>query len=1367
MIKVNKFITFFLVMVLLLSAGAWRVLQLPFFSKILSQKLTNIIETQIEGKIHFSGLSFKIYPLGVGLENVSFSINNIVETNIIAKRMDIDFSLIDLILNKMTVKRFSIETGTIRLKLKNSTKSKENLGFIEEIKKIEEENGENVLMVFNKMFNQLQDGRVKKIQLKDINFILDLATPLNLPQVHQKKVSQLMTYVKDLDLTMHKSFKGMKLSLESFKLGNINYINQFDFFVNLDFAKKSIGIKKFFLSKDFSFAFAEGALSLTNKSLLLTKGDLELHLKGNIKTLTNIINDQKKLPKIEQGYADTHLGLTLKDKSLFFSGRLSVLDLNSDYLIADNLETTFQGDLASGVKIKYLKVKSNDEDLLLADDVLEINWKNDLKILPAKIKFSKIRTRSILKFLNGALDPLNARLSGEAILYLDNDILTIDVLGKTNIESLDVDIKGLKVISLERGEIKKLKLDINTSNGLVLVDGIISHANTEILGKGEISGNYINLKIKDSRVDLGDFKEIVGMQLRGEGGLDVSVEGPTDNILFDFNIDFKNGSIFNLNLGDVVANFDFSLKKSLLSINSGKFKNNETSYEVDGQLSLEEESTDLKVKLNSGSYQDIKTIFSYYLKDISVLPKNVEGRFYGDFVVSGGTIFEELLIMGEIKSKTDIELLNEIFDDASFKVNLDNSNLKFYDFKLSKGSGVIDGFFKYDLKKELMDSKIFLSNLPLNKFQFHDSFGLGINGNVKGFLSVSKNLKDGFKLNSKVELIESHIGNIFLKNSLLNISTKEDVWSFKFRLADDILMMESVLDYREKFKGKKKSNLKASIQTDEIYRPLSIFSIHNLSDKSLKGGASVILNSDFDIANLNNLDLDLFIEDFFIVRKDFDFAINKSRNFGRIRNGKIEKWDISFVGNNNEFESLGEGKLNDDFYIANKINLDLGFLELLNARFFGVNGHIGGPLNWSYNQAGSMVTGNLKFKDVDFAYDGVPGTFESCFGNLSILNGKMNLKEVMGKFANGSFKGRGEVDLKIPYPSLNLKGEFKQSYFQLFNKSNVVYSGRVEIVGETKPYKLNGDIRILRGNIVDEFENISSSGNSSFSRVSAYLPYQKKKKLNEEWFLTNINISPIDNLFLKNSQVNMEFMGGLSIKGSLLDKTYNGHISLVPGTGRIYFKNNDFILSKGTITFEPHLNSNLTMIDFVGESKINDYLVTIKISGPTDGFTLELSSTPPLTKKNILSLLTLGYTEDVSKTLAAQDRQSLAQAGIGTIILDRLKLDENIEEMFGLNLILAPELMEEGDININKQEGSKLRSATKIGLKKRVNKKIDLSGNVTVGAQTRKQSMNLDYKLGKKTSLQGVYETTTGSGEQDKQNAVSAGADLKFKWTFK
>ncbi len=128
--------------------------------------------------------------------------------------------------------------------------------------------------------------------------------------------------------------------------------------------------------------------------------------------------------------------------------------------------------------------------------------------------------------------------------------------------------------------------------------------------------------------------------------------------------------------------------------------------------------------------------------------------------------------------------------------------------------------------------------------------------------------------------------------------------------------------------------------------------------------------------------------------------------------------------------------------------------------------------------------------------------------------------------------------------------------------------------------------------------------------------------------------------------------------------------------------------------------------------------------------------------------------------------------GLGTLLVDQLKINEDLNSSLGLKLSVVPEFQEDesnlvsGKSAVSEGSSSKLKSATKIQVQKKITKNVDLSVSSTVGGSIeQKQEMNVNMKINKNLSLEGVYEIKSNE-EDTEQNNKSMGADLKYRWSF-
>jgi len=148
-----------------------------------------------------------------------------------------------------------------------------------------------------------------------------------------------------------------------------------------------------------------------------------------------------------------------------------------------------------------------------------------------------------------------------------------------------------------------------------------------------------------------------------------------------------------------------------------------------------------------------------------------------------------------------------------------------------------------------------------------------------------------------------------------------------------------------------------------------------------------------------------------------------------------------------------------------------------------------------------------------------------------------------------------------------------------------------------------------------------------------------------------------------------QMAGAVGIKGSVKDPQLFGEVALIRGDFR--YLGSRFDATVGTVQFR---GANLPRLEMVGTRKVGDVKITAAVSGPADDLKLHLSSDPPLAQSEILELLNVPASVDMSEgwgelarslanlanaELASQVYWRLGQAVENALDLDQFRVDQN------------------------------------------------------------------------------------------------------------
>jgi translocation and assembly module TamB len=123
--------------------------------------------------------------------------------------------------------------------------------------------------------------------------------------------------------------------------------------------------------------------------------------------------------------------------------------------------------------------------------------------------------------------------------------------------------------------------------------------------------------------------------------------------------------------------------------------------------------------------------------------------------------------------------------------------------------------------------------------------------------------------------------------------------------------------------------------------------------------------------------------------------------------------------------------------------------------------------------------------------------------------------------------------------------------------------------------------------------------------------------------------------------------------------------------GRVYFQGNTYLIQHGTIDFANPERID-PLFDIEAETRLRSYRVTLKVNGTLERVYPTLTSDPPLSAVQILSLLAGADESTIASVDPAQQRQAnLAATGAATLaagrIAEEVGLERGAERLLGLN----------------------------------------------------------------------------------------------------
>jgi translocation and assembly module TamB len=144
-----------------------------------------------------------------------------------------------------------------------------------------------------------------------------------------------------------------------------------------------------------------------------------------------------------------------------------------------------------------------------------------------------------------------------------------------------------------------------------------------------------------------------------------------------------------------------------------------------------------------------------------------------------------------------------------------------------------------------------------------------------------------------------------------------------------------------------------------------------------------------------------------------------------------------------------------------------------------------------------------------------------------------------------------------------------------------------------------------------------------------------------------------------------EWAGNLHVGGNQREPVVSGEMNLL--RGKFEFLDRTFDLTKGTVSLSGETPPN-PFLEVLGETRILENLIQVRISGPTRDFRLSLTSVPALPQDELLSMILFGRSlRQISPLQAVRLAQAAAEmtglGGASPDFLDSIKSSLGLQEV--------------------------------------------------------------------------------------------------------
>ena len=373
---------------------------------------------------------------------------------------------------------------------------------------------------------------------------------------------------------------------------------------------------------------------------------------------------------------------------------------------------------------------------------------------------------------------------------------------------------------------------------------------------------------------------------------------------------------------------------------------------------------------------------------------------------------------------------------------------------------------------------------------------------------------------------------------------------------------------------------------------------------------------------------------------------------------------------------------------------------------------------------------------------------------LVYSEGILNIEKLSAKKGGGNLASKGLVNINGPESiDSNLTTTFKDIkldyYLPYLKKFDTILDGDVLLSGKSPPYRLTGDINIVRARSSRQFDVREEVVKALRRDTIAALTSTAQSS--EPLLLFDLAVKGDRSISINNQNLKLTVSNDLKIGGDLQKPTILGNILI--NKGRFNYRR-EFDILRGEIIFDDPVKMD-PKIDILAATEVSAYRVTVSATGTASQPIIELLVDPPtrddgsvITRLDAIILLSRGSLPD-------NEQQTAQSQGVGvsellTIYSSQLPI-EQIFETYGQSF--QPYLDWTTD-----EKGSPV-----VQLNVRFNIIEGIGGVYSRRPTQNKLSLEIPVHEGISSSLN---QTFTSGNSEEASTHNEGSFDLRFRFSF-
>ncbi len=388
-------------------------------------------------------------------------------------------------------------------------------------------------------------------------------------------------------------------------------------------------------------------------------------------------------------------------------------------------------------------------------------------------------------------------------------------------------------------------------------------------------------------------------------------------------------------------------------------------------------------------------------------------------------------------------------------------------------------------------------------------------------------------------------------------------------------------------------------------------------------------------------------------------------NSGKIRftiaNRKLAVKDTRIVGEGTNLVLNGEiptdGSESTDLRLDGAVSLRL--LQHLEKRIqaegsAALNVRATGPLR------APQIVGQATLDNAHFAWSDLPFRLSAVQGKIIFSRNLLRLENVRGALASGTFQVSGAVEHQDgQLRGINLQIGARQATFPYPKDFQSTVDADLNLRGGRDAQILAGEIRVIRAEYTRNLNLLEQLAARSTvpQGAQAVDPILAGLRL-------NVQINSSEGLYIDNELTRLRGSMRLTLRGTPAFLSLLGRVEAT--SGAIFFRGNRFDIVRASADFLDRNRINPT-VEVRAEADVQSYRMLLDVSGDLEHLRFNVTSDPPMSTVDILTLLTTG--KPVEPGVETSRRQTeITGLSAASILSENLTgvIGKRVERIFGL-----------------------------------------------------------------------------------------------------